>query len=356
MRTGRDERRRAGVLRRIEPPLCHARGLLRKHRGEASARPGAQRVLVVGQDFQDLQVPDELEGLSRRFVHLRHAGHVACVVKRDLLRERLRERDPLLPDQLLDVVGDVEDAVRRIATPLLVIPSERPVALGTGRDEDLRAGLFYRVHVVGHELFLRRLLVAHPRERRARARRTGCRPDRLPRTPHNRCTPTCSARTPLRASPDAEGGDPTVRASRTGGARRPGREATRPPSPPPDTPGTRGHSSRTSYTRGYLPEWEASSQGAAFDPTGQVRSSSSCRAAWTACPSSSRASSSKTALVRPPEWAADSPKRIANLRPASAAISHAFVRAISFSNAYRAAPQFGQVFGIAFVSAAKPHT
>src|SRR5436309_203850 len=159
----RHEGRRSGVLRGIEPPLRHAGGLLRKDRGEAPARAGTQRVLVVGQDLEDLQVPNEFEGLSRRLVHLRHAGHVARVVEGDLLRQRLREGDPLLPDQLLDVVGDVEDAVRWVATPLLVVPRERPVAFRTRRDEDLRAGLFHRVHVVRHELFLRRLLVAHPR-------------------------------------------------------------------------------------------------------------------------------------------------------------------------------------------------
>src|SRR5881396_4036605 len=75
----------------------------------------------------------------------------------------------------------------------------------------------------------------------------------------------CSARNPLRASPDGAGGGPTARAFRTGGGRTPDREAKRPPSPPPDTPGRRGHNSRTSCRRGYLPEWEASSRGAPFD-------------------------------------------------------------------------------------------
>src|SRR5207245_3961900 len=94
---------------------------------------------------------------------------MARVMERDLLRQRLRERDPLLPDELLDVVGNMEDAVRRVATPLLVIPGEGPVAFRARGDEDLRAGLFHRVHVVGHELLLRRFLVAHPGEGRARA-------------------------------------------------------------------------------------------------------------------------------------------------------------------------------------------
>src|SRR5438128_12701260 len=94
---------------------------------------------------------------------------MARVMKRDLLRQRLRERDTLLPDELLDVVGNMEDAVRRVATPLLVIPGEGPVAFRARGDEDLRAGLFHRVHVVGHELLLRRFLVAHPGEGRARA-------------------------------------------------------------------------------------------------------------------------------------------------------------------------------------------
>src|SRR5437870_3345040 len=60
---------------------------------------------------------------------------MARVMERDLLRQRLRERDPLLPDELLDVVGNMEDAVRRVATPLLVIPGEGPVAFRARGDE-----------------------------------------------------------------------------------------------------------------------------------------------------------------------------------------------------------------------------
>ena len=90
-------------------------------------------------------------------------------MERDLLRERLRERDPLLPNQLLDVMGDVEDAVRRVPAPRLVVPRERAVELGARGDEDLRAGLLDRPDVVRHQLLLGDLLVAHPRDRRAGA-------------------------------------------------------------------------------------------------------------------------------------------------------------------------------------------
>src|ERR671937_1603708 len=73
-------------------------------------------------------------------------------------------------------------------------------------------------------------------------------------------------------------------------------------------------------------------------------------------PSSSRASSSRTVRVEGDAWAAEARSRIAVLRSVSAAISHAFVRAISFSKAYRAAPQLGHWLGIDFVSAVYPQT
>src|SRR5439155_1334899 len=82
---------------------------------------------MVREDLQDLQVLDELERLPWRLVDLRDAGHVARVVERDLLRERLREGDPFLADQFLDVVGDVEDAEGRVPAPLFVVPGEGPV-------------------------------------------------------------------------------------------------------------------------------------------------------------------------------------------------------------------------------------
>src|SRR3989442_14298498 len=88
----------------------------------------------------------------------------------------------------------------------------------------------------------------------------------------------------------------------------------------------------------------------------QVRSSASWRSAWTAWPSSSLASSSRRVRAGPAICAADARKRTAELRPVSDAISHAFVRAISFSKAYRAAPQLGHWLGIGFVYGTNPHT
>src|SRR5438552_18934089 len=133
VRARRDEGRGARVLGGIEASLGDSRRLLREYRGKAAARPRTQSVLVVREDLQDLQILDELERLPRCFVDLRDAGHVAGVVERDLLRERLREGNPFFADQFLDVVGDVEDAEGRVPAPLLVVPGEGPVALRARR-------------------------------------------------------------------------------------------------------------------------------------------------------------------------------------------------------------------------------
>src|SRR5437867_13414532 len=114
VRARRDEGRGARVLGGIEASLGASRRLLREYRGKAAARPRTQGVLMVREDLQDLQILDELERLPRCFVDLRDAGHVAGVVERDLLRERLREGNPFFADQFLEVVADVEDAVGRV--------------------------------------------------------------------------------------------------------------------------------------------------------------------------------------------------------------------------------------------------
>src|ERR687888_1517316 len=93
-----------------------------------------------------------------------------------------------------------------------------------------------------------------------------------------------------------------------------------------------------------------------LDPPVYGRSSATCRSAREASPSSSLANSSRTVRVEGDAWAAEARSRIAVLRSVSAAISHAFVRAISFSKAYRAAPQLGHWLGIDFVSAVYPQT
>src|SRR5205823_6651995 len=82
----------------IEASLGDSRRLLREYRGKAAARSRTQSVLVVREDLQDLQILEELERLPRCFVDLRDAGHVAGVVERDLLRERLREGNPFFAE------------------------------------------------------------------------------------------------------------------------------------------------------------------------------------------------------------------------------------------------------------------
>src|SRR6266550_2361253 len=68
-------------------------------------------------------------------------------------------------------------------------------------------------------------------------------------------------------------------------------------------------------------------------PTVQARKSASWRSAWTAWPSSSFARSSRRVRAAPAAWAADARKRTAEWRSVSDAISQAFAKAISFSNA-----------------------
>src|SRR5713101_448315 len=164
MGASRHHARGARLLGLVQAPLGDPGRLLREDRGKAPTGTRAESVLMVRLDLQDLEVANELQGLARSFKDLRDAGHMAGVVEGDLLRERLRERDPLLADELLDVMGDVEHAERRVPAPLLAVAGEGPVALRAGGDEDLRPGLRDRFDVVRHEFLLRDVLVPHPGE------------------------------------------------------------------------------------------------------------------------------------------------------------------------------------------------
>src|SRR2546421_2666886 len=107
MRARRHEARGARVLRGVETALGHRGRLLGEDRGEAAAGAGAQGVLVVRENLEDLEVPNELQRLPGRLEDLRDPGHVTRIMERDLLRERFRECNALLADQLLAVMRNV---------------------------------------------------------------------------------------------------------------------------------------------------------------------------------------------------------------------------------------------------------